>query len=484
MLILIFTVQAHDGPSVFPREKILYTSANRYLETHLGYDGYWQQPMRNTLPAMRYVQTQFPSLAGHVGVAVEGSNATVQGDDPWHTNSGNNLAVPPMDLYGPVTRYFDVFTRGTNSCSWNASPWAPWVKLSQYNGSTGPNGSDSRVFISIDWANAPPGPNTTTVNINITTPCRSLDKYGYPAPMVQVPVYLRSVPSNFTKGFVESDGHIAIEGPHYQAIIPPSGATASNTTSNSTSLFKRILTPNSPSQKRDSSSTNNVTYHTFTKYGRTSGGVGLWPLNTEKLTVSTAPALEYNLYLFSNSSAANVTVYLSPSQNYLGDNNPLQYAIALYRSGSGPPQKPTIVTPVGRTVGANMPDGWGYAVGDGVWGHTGNYTTSRFNVTREGAYTLRIWALLPSVVVQKVIVDMGGVRPSYLGPPESFLVGRDGAGKYNQTSFENEPDVVGGAGNGNMTRVEGDKSAAERMWRVGGGWVMGMMFVLGAVMVL
>lgn len=49
--------------------------------THLGYDGYWQQPMRNTLPPMQYVQTQFPSLAGHVGVGVEGSNATVQGDD-------------------------------------------------------------------------------------------------------------------------------------------------------------------------------------------------------------------------------------------------------------------------------------------------------------------------------------------------------------------------------------------------------------------
>ncbi len=186
-------------------------------ETHLGYDGYWQQPMRNTLPPMSYVQTAFVSLAGHVGVGVEGSNATVQGDDKWHTNSGNNLALPPMDPYGPSTRWFDVFSRGTNSCTWQASPWVPWVKLSQYNGTVGPgNGTDSRVFVSIDWASAPKRPNATTVNINVTTPCQGLDKYGYKAPMVQLPVQLRSVPSNFTKGFVESDGHVSIQGAHYQ----------------------------------------------------------------------------------------------------------------------------------------------------------------------------------------------------------------------------------------------------------------------------
>jgi hypothetical protein len=431
--------------------------------------------MRNTLPAMTYVQTQFPSLAGHVGVGVEGSNATVQGDDKWHTNSGNNLAVPPMDPYGPVSRYFDVFARGTNSCTWAAAPWQPWLKLSQYNGTVGPNGSDARVFITVDWANAPKAPNSTVVNINITTPCRGLDRYGYPAPMVTVPVNLRTVPSNFTRGFIESDGHVAIEGPHYQAIVPASGTPPSN----STGLAKRFL--GAKTEKRD---TSNITYHTFANYGRTSGGVGLWPLDTEKLTIETAPALEYSLYLFSNSSAANVTVYISPSQNYLGDNNPLQYGIALYPANS-PVPKPTIVRPVGNTVGANMPDGWGYAVADAVWGHTGNYTTSRFNVTQEGAYTLRIWALLPSIVVQKVIVDMGGVRPSYLGPPESFLLGRDKLGVYNQTSVENGVGVVGGSGDGNLTRsgeAAGSGESAGVMKGSGGLWLV--VAALGAVLMM
>ncbi|KAJ9132090.1 Glycoside hydrolase family 115 protein [Pleurostoma richardsiae] len=412
-------------------------------QTHLGYDGYWQQPMRNTLPAMSYVQTAFVSLAGHVGVGVEGSNATVQGDDKYHSNSGNNLAVPPLDPYGPITRYFDVFSRGTNSCTWTASPWQPWVKLSQYNGTVGPqNGTDSRVYISIDWDDAPPAPNVTIVNINITNGCRAagFDKYAYSNPMVQIPVQHRYVPSNFTEGFIESDGHVSILGPHYQTIVrPPSNTSLLNASSSS------------------SSATKNVTYHTFADLTRTGDGVGLWPQNTDKLTIETAPALEYQLYLFSNSSAANVTVFISPSHNYLGDQTPLSYAIALYPTGGTP--KPVTVTPVGRTVGAALPDGWGYAVADGVWGRVGNYTTSRFNVTQEGAYTLRIWALVPSVIVHKVVVDMGGVRPSYLGPPESFLLGRDAAGKRNGTSFENEVGTLGGTGDGNATRVVAEEES-------------------------
>jgi len=370
--------------------------------------------MRNTLPAMTYVQTAFVSLAGHVGVGVEGSNATVGGDDKYHANSGNALVLPSLSPYGAATRYFDVFSRGTNSCVWTATPLQPWVKLSQTTGSVGPTGSDTRVYVSVDWSKA----QTMTVNINVTTPCRAIDRYSFKEPIVQLPVDARSVPESFSKGFVESDGHIAIEGPHYQRIVPAAS----------------------------SGNASNVTYHTFTNYGRTFGGVGLWPQNTEKLTVATAPALEYDLYLLSNTTAlgpANITVFISPSHNYLGDQTPLEYGIALYPAGGAAPT-PTMVQPVGPFHGQDLPPGWGFAVADSVWGRIGNYTTTRHNVTQAGAYKLRIWALMPSLIVQKVIVDLGGVRPSYLGPPESFLVGRDEMGKNNQTSFLNGVDTVGG----------------------------------------
>ncbi|KAK4159432.1 hypothetical protein QBC43DRAFT_381881 [Cladorrhinum sp. PSN259] len=386
-------------------------------QTHLGYDGYWQQPMRNTLPPMIHVQTDFASVAGEVGIGAEGSNATVQGDDQWHPNSSNQLTLPPLDRYGPVTRYFEIFSRGTKECAWTASPWQPFVKLSQYNGTVGPSGGDTRVFVSVDWTH--PSLNSTSASapipINITTPCRGTDKYGFGLPRVNVPVSLRSVPSNFSSGFIESDGHVSIVGSSYTSIAPPQESSDLN---------------------------KNVTYHVFNSFGRAGTGVGLFPLKTEKLSVETAPALSYDVYLFTNHTAANITLLISPALNYLGDYTPLEYAISLVPQGE--PDVPVNVKPVGPTEGTNMPEGWGYAVADAAWGLRGRYTTSSHKVPREGAYTLKVWALMPGVIVQKVVVNLGGVRPSYLGPPESFLVGRDEVGKRNGTSFLNEEATLGG----------------------------------------
>ncbi|KAI1338740.1 glycoside hydrolase family 115 protein [Xylariaceae sp. FL0016] len=406
-----------DGNLTATWDKLLGGKWMRMLDqTHFGYDGYWQQPMRNVLPAMAYVQTAVSSIAGNVGIAVEGLNASIPGDDKYHANSGASLSLPSLDPYGPSTRWFDVFSRGTRSCDWSAETDLPWIKLSQYSGTVGPgNGTDSRVLVSVDWATAPQITNDTIANINFSTGCGTEGFASwYSAPIVQLPVNLRSIPSTFTQGFVESDEHVAIEGPHYQRLYSASNSTTSN-----------------------------VTYHTLSSYGRTLGGVTLWPPTTAPTNPQSGPALEYDVYFFSNTSDANVTLYLSPTQNYLSDSNPIQYAVSMFPAGSAQ-AAPKVVSFVGDSIGANMPAGWGPAVSDSIWGRDSSHnTTTQWNITQEGAYTLRVWSLAPSVIVQKIVIDLGGVRPSYLGPPESFLVGRDEVGNNNRTSFAQQPGVVG-----------------------------------------
>ncbi|KAI2638594.1 glycoside hydrolase family 115 protein [Xylaria nigripes] len=398
-----------DGELTARWDSLLDGKWRRMLDqTHFGYDGYWQQPMRNVLPAMAYVQSAVTSIAGNVGIAVEGLNASIPGDDKYHANSGNTLVMPPLDPYGPATRWFDVFSRGTRDCDWSATVDLPWVKLSQDKGIVGPgNGTDSRVFVSIDWSTAPQIVKTMTANIEFTAGC---GKEGFtswnPSPIVQVPVNLRKIPSNFTEGFVESDKYVAIEGPNYQRIHSPANCGASN-----------------------------ITYLDLNNYGRTLGGVTLWPQSTPPQTTDTAPALEYDIYLFTNVSKANVKLYLSPTQNFLSDKTPLEFAVALFPAGEAEAQ-PQVIRFVPDSIGADMPVGWARAVADSIWGLDPNHnTTTQWDVAREGAYTLRVWGLAPSVIVQKIVMDLGGVRPSYLGPPESFLVGRDEYGANNRTSF-------------------------------------------------
>lgn len=43
---------------------------------------------------------------------------------------------------------------------------------------------------------------------------------------------------------------------------------------------------------------------------------------------------------------------------------------------------------------------------------------------RAGRHVLRVYMLDPGVVLDKIVLDAGGARPSYLGPPETRAAAR------------------------------------------------------------
>jgi endo-1,4-beta-xylanase len=79
-------------------------------------------------------------------------------------------------------------------------------------------------------------------------------------------------------------------------------------------------------------------------------------------------------------------------------------------------QTPQIVDAIGPLAGRdNLPRDWETIVKDSA-----RHVKTSLDVTSPGYHTLEIWMVDPAVVLQKVVVNMGGLKPSYLGPPESY----------------------------------------------------------------
>jgi hypothetical protein len=117
-----------------------------------------------------------------------------------------------------------------------------------------------------------------------------------------------------------------------------------------------------------------------------------------------APHLEYRMFLF-DSGTVRVRAYLSPSLNFSGSPLGLRYATSF------DDEAPQIVN---MTADSSL-KAWEQSVGDNV-----ALLISTHQLARPGEHVLKFWMVDPGVVLQKLVVDAGGVRPSYLGPPESY----------------------------------------------------------------
>ncbi len=49
-----------------------------------------------------------------------------------------------------------------------------------------------------------------------------------------------------------------------------------------------------------------------------------------------------------------------------------------------------------------------------------NRTGTAHRIGRAATHVLKFWMVDPTVVLQNLVVDAGGLKPSYLGPPESL----------------------------------------------------------------
>ena len=128
------------------------------------------------------------------------------------------------------------------------------------------------------------------------------------------------------------------------------------------------------------------------------------PKSAPPLDPTFAPAVEYEFYLFTP-GALKALAYLVPTQPIVSGRG-LRYAIGF---DGQPPQM--------VVVGADL------AVPSRAWSlnvlNSSTMGISNHEIKTAGQHVLRIYAVDPGVVLDKIVLDLGGLKPSYLGPGET-----------------------------------------------------------------
>ncbi len=306
---------------------------------------------------MPSVKSYTPQAGADIGVAIEGSVN-------WWPYSDKEARLPEFDNFNRQNYYIEIFNRGATPFDFEVSADKDWLVASAMSGTVK---DEERVFISIDWEKAPIGNNSASVTVSALN---------------SEPVYITVEINNLLPSpddsacFIESNGYIAIEAEHYSHAVEPSP----------------------------------VSWQVVPYMGRTLSSVIPLPVTAKpQIPEGNSPRLEYEAYFFT-SGEVKINTYISPTLNFT-ESEGLRFAVSI----DG--ESPQIVNMHANDEGKdwNYPRWWNEAVSNNI-----RVYTTEHSIDRPGKHIVKYWMVDPAVPLQKIVIDTGGLKPSYLGPPESY----------------------------------------------------------------
>jgi hypothetical protein len=321
----------------------------------------WQyMRMRTPVAPATLAEMKITDTAG-LGVAIEGRREPLSDAD-------RAAALPVISGLTRETRFIDVFNTGRSAAPWKATTRQRWIKLSR---SSGDLRNDTRVMVSVDWTRVPNDPKFSgTIEISSAETQR----------VITVAVFNPKVKID-ADTFIEADGVVSIEAEQLSKVT------------------------GSPLSKGPM-----PTWFVIPGLGRTGHSVSIAPATAQSRKsedLKHGPVIEYPVYLFTTGKL-KVICHLVPTFP-ITTGQGLRYAVGFDN------QAPELIT-----VGADLQTPsrqWSLNVMNAST--TG---VSSHEVVTPGAHTLKIYMVDAGVVLDKIVIDAGGLRPSYLGPPETRVV--------------------------------------------------------------
>ncbi len=327
--------------------------------------GKWNNMMNQTHIGYTYWQQPEKNVMPEVKIIQEKSNPSmgvaVEGSTNYRPSYQGDLVLPLFDAFNEQSYYIDIFNQGNKSFSFEIVPGQPWIKVSETKGKVE---TEKRILVQVDWAKAPDGEKSAPITIK-----------GSEGSVATVQVMTRNFTEEEIKsanGFIENNGCVTFEAEHCSKNL--AGKEAG---------WKLI-----PGQ------------------GRTLSAMHPVPVNTvRQVPGEGSPVLEYNFYLF-KAGEMNVNVCLAPTQNIYNSEG-LELALSIDEG------KPQIV---------NMHTNYSFQDWEESVRTNQRLVTANLSVEKAGNHTLKIWMVDSGIVLERIRIETGEPKPSYLGGPESLKV--------------------------------------------------------------
>ncbi|HKJ41132.1 MAG TPA: hypothetical protein VKA27_03515, partial [Sunxiuqinia sp.] len=158
----------------------------------------------------------------------------------------------------------------------------------------------------------------------------------------------------------------------------------------------------------------NTSWKLIQGLGRTGNAMGTYPVTAPPFNpddLGRAPSLSYDFYT-ATIGDATIHFYCLPSQPIDADYQ-LRFAVSI--DGGTPLIANAILK---KTMDEH----------NGEWQtnvlRAATISTCQLNIPENGKHKLKITMVDPGVVIDKIVMDLGGLKPSYFGPEETQIVQR------------------------------------------------------------
>ncbi|MFA9370166.1 MAG: glycosyl hydrolase 115 family protein [Labilibaculum antarcticum] len=290
----------------------------------------------------------------------------IEGQDKIWKKHDSTAILSYFDNINQQETYLELFNTGKKAIDYEITT-PEWVQISVGEKNLK---EEERYFVSVNWEQLPDGKSTGTISVSQN------------GEVIELGVIADKIDLNKKKlnGFIENNGVVSIEAVHFNLSTTSQG----------------------------------FDWEVIDGLGNTTGGVTSFPVNKAYQEFSNDNAhLEYKFTLLNKAQNDSITLFmcLAPTQDFK-NNGGLKYAVAI------DDEEPQIVNIHEGCVGKdwNYAEWWCTAVSDNKF-----VRKSKHKLNNIETHTVKYWLIDPGIVLQKLMIDNGGLKPSYMGPPESEM---------------------------------------------------------------